>query len=92
MDVDEAKTITDFIPANIADPGIDVVFDIACPDCGAVTPSAFDATGFVWRDIEALALRLFSEVATLARAFGWSEAETLSLTSRRRARYVEMVT
>lgn len=77
---------------DAADPGIDVVFDIACPDCGAVTPCAFDAIGFVWRDIEALALRLFSEVATLARAFGWSEAETLRLTPRRRARYVEMVT
>ncbi len=77
---------------DVADPGIDVVFDIACPDCGAVTACAFDAVGFVWRDIEALALRLFSEVATLARAFGWSEAETLRLTARRRARYVEMVT
>lgn len=75
-----------------ADPAIDIVFDLACPECGTLNACGFDVVDFVWRDIEALAHRLFAEVSTLARAFGWSEAETLSLTPRRRSRYVEMVT
>jgi len=74
-----------------ADPAIDVVIDVQCPECGATTPCAFDALSFLWSDVEARALRVFSDIATLARAFGWSESETLGLTARRRARYVEMV-
>jgi ribosomal protein S27E len=79
------------VAIDAADPAIDVVIDVHCPDCGATTPCAFDAVTFLWSDIEACALRVFSDIATLARAFGWSESETLGLTARRRARYVEMV-
>ena len=74
-----------------ADPGMDVVFDIACPECGAENPRGFDAFAFLWRDLIERVERTFSDVALLARAFGWTEAETLALPPYRRARYVEMV-
>lgn len=79
------------VAIDAADPAIDVVIDVHCPDCGTTTPCAFDAVTFLWSDVEARALRVFSDIATLARAFGWSESETLGLTAHRRARYVEMV-
>ncbi|SMY06271.1 hypothetical protein [Flavimaricola marinus] len=77
---------------DAADPAIDVVFDVTCADCGAENPRAFDAAAFLWADLEAFAAGVFAQVAILARAFGWSEAETLALSPARRARYVGMVT
>jgi hypothetical protein len=76
---------------DAADPAIDVIFDVACAACGGVNPRAFDAAAFLWADIEGFASGVFVQVAILARAFGWSEAETLALTPARRARYVDMV-
>jgi hypothetical protein len=46
---------------------------------------------FLWAEIEARARRLLREVHILATAYGWTEAEVLSLGENRRARYVERV-
>ena len=74
-----------------ADPGMDVVFEVACADCGHVNPRGLDVAAFVMSDLNSLAARIFADVAILARAFGWSEADVLQLSPARRARYVEMV-
>ena len=50
-----------------------------------------DIGSFVWAEIESRARRLLWEVHTLASAYGWSEAETLSLSAARRASYMRMV-
>lgn len=71
-----------------ADPGMDLRFSLACAECGATMERPFDAVAFFWREIEALERRLVAEVAALARAYGWSEAEILSMTPRRRALYL----
>ena len=76
---------------DAADPAMDVIFDISCPDCGHVTERVFDAGTLIWTDVQLLSEARLTEVALLARAFGWSEAETLALAPARRARYLEMV-
>jgi hypothetical protein len=77
---------------DTADPGMDVVFDVACADCGHVNARAFDVPAFVWADVVARVDGLMADVAVLGRAFGWTEPQTLALPAQRRARYVEMVT
>jgi hypothetical protein len=77
---------------DAADPGMDVVFDVACADCGHVNARAFDVPAFVWADVVGRVDALMVDVAVLGRAFGWTEPQTLALPAVRRARYVEMVT
>jgi hypothetical protein len=77
---------------DAADPGMDVVFDVACAACGHVTAQALDVPAFVWADAMARVDRMMADVAVLGRAFGWTEAQTLALPAGRRARYVEMAT
>ena len=47
-----------------------------------------DIGSFVWAEIESRARRVLGEVHALASAYGWSEAETLSLSAVRRASYL----
>jgi hypothetical protein len=66
-----------------------LMFD--CPTCGHEWAASFDIAAFVWEQIEARARRAVADVHALAHAYGWTEAEILSLTENRRARYLEMV-
>lgn len=76
---------------SAADPQADISLNVTCPECGSTFSVAFDIVGFLWREIEANAQRLLREVHTFARAYGWSEAEVLALTSERRQLYLEMI-
>ncbi len=80
------------VALDAADPGMDVVFDVACADCGHENARAFDVPAFVWADVVGRVDALMADVAVLGRAFGWTEGQTLALPAGRRARYVEMVT
>lgn len=71
-----------------ADPALGLSFAMTCPDCGAAVEQVFDPAGYLWAEIEDLARRLLHEVAQLARAFGWSEAEILAMPAARRALYL----
>lgn len=74
-----------------ADPMADMRLALLCPVCGHEWDGTLDIARFVWAEIESRARRLFWEVHHLARAYGWTEAETLSLPPERRAMYLEMV-
>jgi hypothetical protein len=74
-----------------ADPMADVRLALLCPMCGHEWDGTLDIARFVWAGIESRARRLLWEVHHLARAYGWTEAETLSLPAARRAMYLEMV-
>lgn len=74
-----------------ADPALGLGFAMTCPDCGAALEQLFDPAGYFWAEIEDLARRLLHEVALLARAFGWSEAEILAMPPARRALYLSEV-
>jgi hypothetical protein len=74
-----------------ADPLADIQLKIDCPSCRHRWRAAFDIVSFLWTEIEAWAGRMLSEVHTLARAYGWREAEILALSATRRQFYLEMV-
>lgn len=72
------------------DPLADPRLALACAACGHGWELTFDAARFLADELEARARRLLGEVATLARAFGWSEHEILSLAPERRRLYLEL--
>jgi len=74
-----------------ADPLADIQLKIDCPSCKHRWRAAFDIVSFLWTEIEAWARRILFEVHTLARAYGWREAEILALSTTRRQFYLEMV-
>lgn len=72
------------------DPGADLRFSLSCPACRATWTSLFDAVSFLWREIDAAARRLLSDVHVLATAYGWSESEILNLPPARRRAYLQL--
>jgi hypothetical protein len=74
-----------------ADPLADLSFDLACVVCAHAWRAPFDAAQFLWSELDAWAARTMREVHTLARAYGWSERDILSMSAARRARYRELV-
>ena len=51
----------------------------------------FDIAEFFWTEISAQAQRLLREIDALARAYGWTEHEILSLPAQRRQTYLELI-
>jgi hypothetical protein len=74
-----------------ADPLAEILLHFDCPTCAASFDRSLDLTAFLWSEIEGRAKRLLREVHTLASAYGWTEAEILSLSAARRDFYLEMV-
>jgi hypothetical protein len=74
-----------------ADPAAETRIALRCPACGHEQDEALDIASFLWAEIAALAKRLLREVHTLASAYGWTEAQVLSLSAARRRLYMEMV-
>ena len=75
-----------------ADPQADVEIALECPACGHGWRESLDICSFFWDEINAWALRTLAEVHALARAYGWTEREVLSLSAWRRQLYLRMVT
>ena len=73
------------------DPQADVQLNLSCPACGQGWSVMFDVVSFFWSEICAQAKRLLREVHTLARAYGWREADILNMSTARRQFYLEMV-
>lgn len=92
---------SDHLPANIveaimdrmaeADPRADVQLALSCPSCSHQWHATFDIVSFFWSEINAWAYRILREVHTLARAYGWREADILAMSPWRRQFYLEMV-
>ena len=74
------------------DPQAEVLLDLRCPVCAHDWQTLFDIVSFLWAELTAQARRLLRETDTLARAYGWREAEILDMSPRRRRSYLEMVT
>lgn len=72
-----------------ADPGMRPQLGLVCETCEQPATLTFDVSGWVWAKIALAAPRLIDEVARLARAFGWSEADILALSPARRAHYLK---
>lgn len=72
-----------------ADPQADVLLMLTCSACGHDWGAPFDVAGYLWDEVDAYARRLLHDVHTLATAYGWSEAEALSVSPARRRFYLE---
>lgn len=73
-----------------ADPGADLVIDVACPDCGEATRAELDIASYLWTELDAWARDVLLDVHLLATAYGWSEPEILALSPTRRRYYLEL--
>lgn len=97
-DVDQAL---DTLPADVieaitthmaeTDPQADVQFDLTCPACGHRWLAAFDVMAFLWNEIDTWARRVLRDVHVLASAYGWSEADILSMGATRRQAYLDLI-
>lgn len=68
----------------------DIRIAFACPACGADASAGIDPGAWLWRELDAAAAGIMADVAALARAYGWSEADALALSPARRARYLDL--
>src|SRR5271169_955698 len=75
----------------LADPLGEIMLHFDCPECGESFDDSLDLATFLRAEIEGRAKRLLREVHMLASAYGWGEAEILSLNPARRQFYLEMV-
>ena len=73
-----------------AAPSSELLIDLVCPQCGHRWQVVFDIASYLWTEISALAKRFLREVHILARAYGWREADILSMSAKRREYYLEM--
>jgi hypothetical protein len=73
------------------DPQADVQLSLTCPACGHRWLEPFDILSYFWSEIQRWAQQMLVAIHTLARAYGWREADVLALSPRRRQFYLEMV-
>lgn len=74
-----------------ADPLAEISLEIGCPACGAAWTAALEPERFLLAAVEETARDVLREVHQLARAYGWSEAESLALSRARRRAYLELI-
>ncbi|QAU23601.1 hypothetical protein EO087_06065 [Dyella sp. M7H15-1] len=63
---------------------------LACPQCAQEAFCELDIASFLWLEVRNAALRLFSDIHTLARQYGWSESAIASMSAQRRETYLEL--
>jgi hypothetical protein len=73
------------------DPQAEVQLDLTCPACQHHWLANFDVVTFLWSEIQTHTKRVLRDVHTLAKAYGWREADILSMSTVRRQFYLEMV-
>lgn len=62
-----------------------------CSACGAANRTPLDIAGFLWTELSERVERVIADVDILASFYGWSEADILAMSDRRRALYVDRV-
>lgn len=63
---------------------------LTCPDCANQWAEPLDVAAHLWVEVETAATRTLCDIAEIASAFGWSEAEILAMTETRRATYLRI--
>lgn len=74
-----------------SDAQADMQLSLSCPSCASQWQVSFDIAGFLWSEINAWAQRMLYDIHTLARAYGWREADILALSPWRRQAYLTMI-
>jgi hypothetical protein len=70
------------------DPLVEIRLQVTCADCGRAWRPTFDIGAFVWSELSALAQHALEDVHTLASAYGWHEADILTMSPLRRQAYL----
>ena len=73
------------------DPAANIRLGMRCSDCGHTWDAFLDVAACFWTELSARARQLLETVHRLASAYGWREADILSLSPARRAAYLNMV-
>lgn len=73
------------------DPLRELALSLRCPDCGAEAAHTLDLEAHLLAGFARAQRRLLGEIATLARAFHWSERDIAALPAWRRAFYLGCV-
>jgi hypothetical protein len=74
-----------------ADPLAEISLEIGCPACGATWTAVLEPERFLLAAVEETARDVLRDVHQLARAYGWSEAESLALSRARRRAYLDLI-
>jgi hypothetical protein len=74
-----------------ADPQADLRVELLCAECGDAFERELDLAAFFSAELASAAQRLFFEIDALARGYGWSESDIVSMSAWRRRVYVEML-
>jgi hypothetical protein len=74
------------------DPRAETLLDLRCEACGERWQETLDVATFVWHEVAAAAAALLRDVHVLAGAYGWSEADILTLSPARRRAYLDLAT
>jgi hypothetical protein len=88
MTEDDFELLSDHIEK--LDPAAIVRFAIACPNCAHEWQAPLDAGESLAMEVQRAAEQTLVEIASLARAFGWSEREVLDLPRVRRTAYLQL--
>lgn len=72
-------------------PHVDVELETTCPECNTVCVTSFDLPAFILAEMKSGLPYLEHEIHALAWHYHWSERDVLSLTRKKRKRYVELV-
>jgi hypothetical protein len=86
----EALDLVDAVAEELAG-AAGVVVRATCPECAADVAAPLDVGALLWDRVARAAAEALRDVADLATAFGWSEADVLALTPVRRGAYLELV-
>jgi hypothetical protein len=74
-----------------ADPRAEISLRLHCQSCGEEWSALFDISSFLWKELDAWAIRLLRDVHLLASAYGWQEKDILAMSPWRRQAYLSMV-
>jgi hypothetical protein len=85
--------VMEMVAAKMAelDPQSDIDLSLTCPTCGHSWSAPFDIASYFWSEIDAWAQRLLLEIHQLARGYGWSERDILTMSAPRRRAYLELL-
>ena len=72
-------------------PSLDGMVGGLCPECGASMQLRLDPCSYVMAELRELFAGIYYEVHLLARAYGWKEADVLSMGRSRRIKYAHLV-
>jgi len=73
------------------DPQAEIRIKLHCPSCSHSWDVLFDITHFLWTELNDWAERTLQMVHKLAKGYGWTEQEILSLSPIRRELYLGML-